>query len=178
VTSSYQRERYRRRREAGLCTKCARPATKWLCGVCAEKDRAWHPPRRSEQERERARWASLKHCYGISRREWEALFVAQGKRCGICGRADYGAAKGWHTDHDHETGRVRGILCGACNRGLGQFGDSPDVLAAARKYLRRFKVRAPRTERSPLPQLTLIRGAAPDAAQAKAEPVERALESA
>ena len=40
-----------------------------------------------------------------------------------------------HIDHDHKTGKVRDILCGLCNKGLGQFSDSIEKLQNAIKYL-------------------------------------------
>lgn len=55
--------------------------------------------------------------------------------CEICGRTDTGWARGWHLDHDHDSGAIRGWLCQPCNTGLGRFKDSPPTLAAAIRYL-------------------------------------------
>jgi hypothetical protein len=41
----------------------------------------------------------------------------------------------WHIDHDHVTGQVRGLLCNNCNRGIGYFGDDPQVMTAAARYV-------------------------------------------
>ena len=61
---------------------------------------------------------NLKNKYGITSEEWEAMFLAQNKSCVIC---ETTKAPKWHTDHCHTTGKVRGILCSACNRNLGGF---------------------------------------------------------
>jgi Recombination endonuclease VII len=72
----------------------------------------------------------LKRRYGIGAVEFDELVRQQGGSCAICGRPDPE-----HVDHDHETGKVRGILCFNCNGGLGQFRDSIDALLAAAAYL-------------------------------------------
>jgi hypothetical protein len=72
----------------------------------------------------------LKRRYGMGARDVDALIESQGGRCPLCGRPAPN-----HVDHDHTTGRVRGVLCFNCNGGLGQFGDDIDRLAAAIAYL-------------------------------------------
>ena len=72
----------------------------------------------------------LKHRYGIGASEVEDLIRRQGNVCPICDRP---APE--HVDHDHETGRVRGVLCFNCNGGLGQFADDTQRLARAQLYL-------------------------------------------
>jgi hypothetical protein len=58
---------------------------------------------------------------------------AQGSMCLICRRPI--TAKSAHVDHDHATGKVRGILCFPCNSGMGHFADDPEVLCRAARYL-------------------------------------------
>lgn len=68
--------------------------------------------------------------------EHRAMLEAQMGVCVTCGKPP-ATGKRFHIDHDHNTGRVRGLLCGACNRGLGMFYDSPDALRTAAAYLER-----------------------------------------
>jgi hypothetical protein len=84
------------------------------------------------QPRQRA--AKLK-AYGLSMEVFAAMTEAQGFRCAIC-RADPDG-QNLHVDHDHETGAVRGLLCGSCNRALGLFQDDHTILQAAIEYLKR-----------------------------------------
>jgi hypothetical protein len=63
--------------------------------------------------------------------EFDEMMAAQEGRCGICGGPDP-----QHLDDDRRTGWVRGILCDNCNGGLGQFRDSPELLAEAISYLK------------------------------------------
>ncbi len=78
---------------------------------------------------------NLKTKYGITLEQWNKLWAEQGEVCAICGTDTPTNNRGWATDHDHETGAVRGILCFSCNTGLGSFADSPEVLLKAVAYL-------------------------------------------
>jgi hypothetical protein len=78
---------------------------------------------------------ALKSRYGITQDEWDARFAAQGFVCAICGSADPNDHRTWHTDHDHNSGEVRGILCARCNHLLGHERDSQDILSKAIQYL-------------------------------------------
>ena len=59
------------------------------------------------------------------------MMVEQANGCAICGNSD----KRLHVDHDHATGKVRGLLCMECNVSLGKFKDSPELLRKAIVYL-------------------------------------------
>jgi hypothetical protein len=72
----------------------------------------------------------LKRQYGISEAERDAMIKEQRGFCSICLESD-----AVHVDHDHKTGRVRGVLCFSCNAALGQFKDRPDALRRAAEYL-------------------------------------------
>lgn len=72
----------------------------------------------------------LKREYGISLDFYDGMYVAQGGKCAICHQPNE-----LHVDHDHATGKVRGLLCGPCNRALGQFKDDPTRLRRAAEYL-------------------------------------------
>lgn len=65
------------------------------------------------------------------------------KRCRICGKplTKVGGTKDQvaHIDHDHETGKVRGLLCQECNIGLGKFRDNTEYLLSAISYLNKNK---------------------------------------
>jgi hypothetical protein len=71
--------------------------------------------------------------YGLTRDELAALLGQHGA-CAICGTDQWGR-KGPQVDHDHTTGRVRGVLCVNCNTLLGHANDDPDRLRAALVYL-------------------------------------------
>jgi hypothetical protein len=78
---------------------------------------------------------NLRNNYGISLAEYEAMFQVQAGRCGIC----QNAFPKLHVDHDHETNQVRGLLCGNCNRMIGQARHDEAILVNAIRYLERYK---------------------------------------
>ena len=73
----------------------------------------------------------MKIRYGIDIKDYEILFKKQNGKCAICG-----AKKDkLDIDHCHKTNKVRGLLCGSCNRALGLLKDNTDFLNSAIKYL-------------------------------------------
>jgi hypothetical protein len=91
---------------------------------------------RQQNYRQRTGYArdyELRTKYGITLDEWMAMVAAVNGRCEICRKADEALC----VDHDHETGRVRGVLCRSCNRAIGQLGDTEAHLQSALDYLRK-----------------------------------------
>ena len=81
---------------------------------------------------------SRRHAYRIEPHQFAALLAAQQNKCAICLLVFVEGAKRTapHVDHCHSTGRVRGLLCAACNSGIGHLADDPDRLESAVRYLR------------------------------------------
>lgn len=93
------------------------------------KHRAKYPDR----ERELQRSHDLNKNYGISIAEYESLLKRQRGVCAVCKKEPI--KRRLDVDHDHRTGKIRGLLCPNCNNGLGRFLDSVLLLRAAAKYL-------------------------------------------
>jgi len=74
----------------------------------------------------------------MTQEQWHGMFEAQGCKCAICQSTEPGSKNGWNTDHCHNSGRVRFILCAHCNRGLGAFKDNPEVMRRAASMLEEF----------------------------------------
>jgi hypothetical protein len=152
------------------CSDCGRP-TRSVLGVCTRESckapyaRAHYATNRDRiQERYRERYASghrlrqqerrranpdeyryrqLKCKYGLSRKQFDAMWRQQGGLCYACKRALELRKHGFAIDHNHNCcpgakscGKcVRGLLCGPCNSALGYAQDSPDVLRALANYV-------------------------------------------
>ena len=98
--------------------------------------------RKNRYERLKAQWRekNLKKKYGITAADYNAMFEAQGGLCAICKGAEgsFSNGGGLHVDHNHTTNKVRKLLCGSCNNGIGNFHENIETLLAAAAYLKEF----------------------------------------
>jgi Recombination endonuclease VII. len=104
----------------------------WNCGC--KKLTSKYPWGSYEYNRDR----NLFNKYGLTLEQWVELFKSQGEVCAICG-TDKKRGHNWHTDHCHTTGKVRGILCGWCNTGIGKLQENPEIFRKALEYLEESK---------------------------------------
>ena len=86
---------------------------------------------------ERTKNNDLKRNYGITLKEHQQMFDDQNGRCAICKQEGDGRWKKLCVDHDHETGKVRQLLCRNCNMVLGQIRDNINLLEEMVVYLKR-----------------------------------------
>lgn len=125
------------------------------CKLCVfERNNRWrknHPNKVKEIKRNTylrhigkySREAILRKYKNITREEYEKLLEYHNNKCGICNREETriarkdGTASPLSIDHDHKTGKIRGLLCNQCNRALGFFEDSISSLTNAIDYLKR-----------------------------------------
>jgi hypothetical protein len=86
---------------------------------------------------EKVREAAWFRRYGITREAYDQMLEDQKGCCAICGTDEIGRGHEYfHVDHDHNTNKIRGLLCDKCNRGLGYFNDNPLTLHKASSYIR------------------------------------------
>lgn len=109
------------------------------CKECSsEQARSWYAENK-ERANGRRRRSLLQEKYGITENEYAALLEKQNGVCAICEEPETatrdGAPVRLSVDHDHATGRVRGLLCHGCNRALGLVEDDVDLLRQMLTYL-------------------------------------------
>ena len=118
-------------------------AHKEQAGLSYAKWFAMNPKKRNEwatrwQKNNREKYkgikrkAMLKANYGIAPEQFDAMAASQGFACAICKIVPN---KTLHVDHDHKTGRVRGLLCAQCNSAIGLLKENTEFLARAISYL-------------------------------------------
>jgi hypothetical protein len=112
----------------GKCSGCGKndptPGMK-TCQECRTAHRAWQI-----KNMDHVRTYQRHMRYGITEPEYLEHYAAQAGRCALCG--DH---KELVVDHDHETGRVRGLLCTPCNTALGRLGDNRERLERVLAYV-------------------------------------------
>lgn len=102
----------------------------------ANPERAKALPRAWRQaDPKRARASERDSRYGLDKGEYQGILAKQNGCCAICRQS----MKPANIDHDHDTKKIRGLLCRRCNLGLGLFKDSEIALVAAAEYLRKSK---------------------------------------
>jgi hypothetical protein len=136
---------------ASHCKECAKRIQKELYSKNPEKHRArkreyikrygpaYNKLRRTKRRETHITEAARK--YKISKDAISRLLET--KSCPICLREISFSAQNIHCrpniDHDHSTGKIRGVICGYCNNLLGRAGDSPETLIRATAYLNGIK---------------------------------------
>ena len=120
------------------CAECDSLTHGLLCKPCETKRRTKHYCKKTYQRF----WQSKKK-YGVDESGFEVLWIAFKGKCGICSNDLALPRKGRGQqldvvaiDHDHASGNIRGLLCHACNRGLGYFKDNPESLINAAKWVK------------------------------------------
>lgn len=112
-----------------------------LVGTKLERTREWHRKKRASDP-SFSMESSLKKQYGLSLDDYTKMHDAQNGLCAICGKPERAAGSNnklrrLAVDHCHTTGKIRGLLCTSCNRGVGYLGDSVENLQSAINYLSR-----------------------------------------
>lgn len=75
--------------------------------------------------------------YGITPEDYTDMFASQDGRCALCRNPELNRRLA--VDHDHETGKVRALLCSRCNTALGHLRDDPALMIRAARYVVRHK---------------------------------------
>jgi hypothetical protein len=120
---------------------CQRPSTArshGLCGSHLYRQRKYGDPRHDPP----ARPAARKRTKGrdlLTGEDIDRLWAEQDGQCAICSTPLHRTGpSSFNADHDHTTGLPRGLLCRACNRGIGLLGDDAARLLKAASYLHRY----------------------------------------
>lgn len=110
-----------------------------------EKANAWyHNNKESAKSRNKAWFIAnkekmrnhhLQGKFGMTIEQYNEFLNTQNNCCAICNTPQSNFKQQLAVDHDHQTGKVRGLLCGNCNNGLGRFKDDIEILKKAINYL-------------------------------------------
>ena len=119
----------------------------------------WRTRNKEDYNKKRLEWANknrkkrtiqarnsyLKKKYNISNEEYYSLYNKQNGKCAICFQCIEiilnkrgNNSNSCHLDHDHKTGKIRGMLCHSCNNALGHFKDNTKIMLQAVKYITNY----------------------------------------
>lgn len=121
---------YKRKNKIGINSNCKKCDSKYKKELIKN-----NPIKRKHQSKKDA----LK-IYNLTIEKFLLLVKKQNNKCAICSNGETnkhknGLIKNLSVDHCHKTGKIRGLLCGNCNRGLGMFKDEIYLLQKAKEYL-------------------------------------------
>lgn len=105
----------------------ARGRSSW----CAKCHREWRKENPQSIDKDYNRNYYFTKAYGLSSNQVDELKMQQQNKCRICS-----LETDLEVDHDHNSGKVRGLLCVRCNLALGLFRDSPEIIDSASLYLK------------------------------------------
>lgn len=99
-----------------------------------EATRAYYEKHPEKKERKNFRSRILLSGLDLSFEQYTVMLKKQKGVCAICGKQ---GARALAIDHDHTTGKIRGLLCGKCNTGIGMLGDTFETVRRAAAYLKK-----------------------------------------
>lgn len=117
------------REKSGLQPWCKTCRKGWK----SEERKEYHKNRYHDNKDNYLNWTYQRH-YGITLEEYNTMLENQNGVCSICNK-ECSSGRRLSVDHNHETGAIRSLLCGNCNKGLGCFQDNPDLLLKSIEYL-------------------------------------------
>jgi|ERR1700677_2942775 len=118
------------------CTKCTKvkPLSAFYkkgkeshCKVCKKEHRLATP--------DVSKRSYLKYFHDISLEFYNELYAKQDGKCAICSKPQIEFTKALAVDHDHASRKIRGLLCGPCNRAIGLLKDNSNIVGKAFLYL-------------------------------------------
>lgn len=110
------------------------------CRACCSVQKSEYKKRRFAANPDWQLEQGYRRKYGMTLADYDRMYAVQCGRCALCNSDKPGAPHGrFCVDHDHQTGRVRALLCQKCNVGLGHFNDDPSMLKLAAQYITAFR---------------------------------------
>ena len=124
-------------KSSGKCKECARIGKAKNYPKIRDQAIAYGKQYHKTHKKERRNFDLLRR-FGITLNDYNEMLKEQNYACAGCLRPQTDFTKSLAVDHDHKTGKVRGLLCPTCNRLLGQISERQDVLSRLIKYLEKY----------------------------------------